>query len=293
VKRTIKHTGIIVLAAVIVFSMAACNKINEAKAAIEALEQIAKALESGKDNSEADGGTSAGTAVTAGAETDSKGGAQTVAASSGGQSVLFAAKKGMVLTYRNLDAQGRTTGYSVISIKDVKGSGKNMTITYGMEMQDGNRKTLNIFPADQTFTVEVKNDVAYLDMNQFIPAEMRQQGIKIEVSGIPMELPSNLKAGQNIKDANITMTMDLGVMKMDTVMNMINGKCLAIEDVNVPAGTFKSHKITQTFTTAVMGTSVSSKSVSWYAPGIGTVKTETYDDKDKLTSSSVLIEKKG
>jgi putative effector of murein hydrolase len=33
--------------------------------------------------------------------------------------------------------------------------------------------------------------------------------------------------------------------------------------------------------------------VSWYAPNIGTVKTETYDDKNNLISGSVLAELKG
>jgi len=33
--------------------------------------------------------------------------------------------------------------------------------------------------------------------------------------------------------------------------------------------------------------------VSWYAYNIGTVKTVTYDDKNNLVSSSVLVEIKG
>jgi hypothetical protein len=73
---------------------------------------------------------------------------------------------------------------------------------------------------------------------------------------------------------------------------MFDGKCEAIEDVTVPAGTFKCHKITQTVaTTGYIGRKeVISKTVSWYAPGIGTVKTETYDAKDKLQGSTELVE---
>jgi hypothetical protein len=209
------------------------------------------------------------------------------------QTTLFAVKKGMVLTYMNSDAQGKTSGYSVMTIKDVKGSGKNMTITYGMTALDSNRKPFKGF-SEQNLTVEVKNDVIYFDMNQLIPAELKQQGVKMEVSGIPMELPSDLQAGQKLKDSTVTMTMDLGVMKMDTVLKMTDGKCLAVENVTVPAGTFNCRKITQTITiTTAMGTNAVTRTVSWYAPGVGTVKTEEYDSKDKLTSSSVLVEKKG
>jgi hypothetical protein len=88
------------------------------------------------------------------------------------------------------------------------------------------------------------------------------------------------------------MKMDLGIMKMDTVMKMTEGKCLAIENLTVPAGTFKCFQITRTITTAASGTNTVTQTVSWYAPDIGTVKTENYDDKGKLTSSQVLIELK-
>jgi len=209
------------------------------------------------------------------------------------QNTFFAVKKGMVLTYGDLDAQGKTKGYSVMTIKDVKGSGRNMTITYGLEALDNNRRPPRNSPGEQTFTVEVKNDVVFFDMNQFIPAEMRQQGMKVEVSGIPMELPNNLQAGQGLKDSNINMTMDLGIMKTTAVVKMTDGRCLAIEDITVPAGKFKCHKITQTVTTTAMGINSVTRTVSWYAPGIGTVKQEIYDDKDKLSSSTVMVEKRG
>ncbi|MDR2952460.1 MAG: hypothetical protein LBU82_04375 [Treponema sp.] len=208
------------------------------------------------------------------------------------QNTLFAAKKGIVLTYQNSDDKGKTSGYSVMTIKDVKGSGKNMTIYYGMAALDKNRKPIKDF-SEKDLTVEIKNDVIFFDMNQLIPAEIQQQGVKMEVSGIRMELPNNLQPGQKIKDSNVTMTMDLGIMKTNSVLKMTDGKCLAIENVTVPAGTFKCHKITQTITTTTMGINAVTKSISWYAPDIGTVKTETYDDKDKVASSTILIEKKG
>jgi len=132
-----------------------------------------------------------------------------------------------------------------------------------------------------------------MDVNQLLPAEMNQKGVKMEVTGgVPMELPSNMKPGQALKPYGITMTMDVAGTKMNTVIKAV-GKCLAIEDVKVPAGTFKCHKITQTITTTVMGNNNVSTEVAWYAPNIGTVKTESYDDKNKLAHSSVLAELKG
>jgi hypothetical protein len=73
---------------------------------------------------------------------------------------------------------------------------------------------------------------------------------------------------------------------------MTEGKCLSVENITVPAGTFKCFQITRTITTNTMGTNTVTRTVSWYAPDIGTVKTENYDDKGKLTSTQVLIELK-
>jgi len=205
------------------------------------------------------------------------------------QDNFFPSKAGMVLTYANNDAKGNAESYTVLTIKDVKGSGKNMTVTYVGSSLDKNRKAIS---PEITSQVVIKDGVAIMDINQMIPAEIKNQGVKMDVSGTPVELPSDLKAGQSLKTSEITMTMDLGVMKMNSVVKT-EGKCLAIEDVKVPAGTFKCHKISQKITTTAMNINTVVTVVEWLAPGIGQVKTETYDDKNKLISSSVLAELKG
>jgi hypothetical protein len=208
------------------------------------------------------------------------------------QDSFFPSKAGIVLTYANNDAKGNTDGYSVLTIKEVKGSGNNMTITYVGTAMDKNRKVVK--GIELTYQVVIKNGVAIMDLNQMIPADIKEQGLKMDVSGTPLEVPSpgDLKAGQTLKPSEINVAMDLGIMKTNSVIKT-EGKCLAIEDVKVPAGTFKAHKISSKVTTTVMGINNFQTVVEWYAPGIGQVKTETYDDKNKLLSSSVLTELKG
>jgi len=209
------------------------------------------------------------------------------------QNNFFPSKAGIVLTYAQNDARGNAQSYTVLTIKDVKGSGRNMTITYAANILDKDRKPQRNSPGEQILQVTVKDNVAIMDLNQMIPAQMRDQGVKMEVTGIPMELPNNLRPGQSIKDSTATITMDLGIMKTSSVIRMTEGRCLAVEDVRVPAGTFKCHKITQKITTTAMNVNNVVTTVSWYAPNIGTVKTETYDDKNNLISGSVLAELRG
>jgi len=205
------------------------------------------------------------------------------------QSIFFPSKVGTVLTYANGDAKGNAQSYSMLTIKDVKGASSNMTITYAGISLDRNRKPLKNSAVEQTFKVVIKDDVVIMDLNQMIPPEMKQQGVKLTVKGTPLELPSSLKPGQLLKPYNLIITMDLGMMKMDSAIKA-EGKCLAIEDVKVPAGTFKCHKITQKITSTAMNTTTVTNASTWYAPNVGTVKTETYDDKGKLTSTNALVE---
>jgi hypothetical protein len=208
------------------------------------------------------------------------------------QNNFFPSRAGITLTYADNDAGGNVQGYSVLTIKDVKGSGRNMTIAYGLKALDKNRKPLSNAPGEINYQVVIKDNVAVLDLNRMIPAQMKEQGVKADVKGTPIELPNNLQPGQSLKPSEATITIDLGIMKMITVIKS-EGKCLAIEDVRVPAGTFKCHKVTQKYTSTAMNVTTVETTVSWYAPNIGTVKSETYDDKNKLVSSSVLVEVKG
>jgi len=205
------------------------------------------------------------------------------------QNTFFPTKVGAVLVYAQQDAKGKAKSYSKLSIKDVQGSGNNMTISYVAEVLDKDRKPTNP-PTEMPCKVVVKDGVVILDMNQMFAGQIKDSQMKVDITGMPMELPGNLQPGQSLKDADITMSIDMGVMKMTTTMKMTDGKCLAIEDVTVPAGTFKCYKITQTITTTVMGKSVVSRSLSWYAPGTGQVKTESYNDKDQLQSVMALVE---
>jgi len=206
-----------------------------------------------------------------------------------GQNLFFPAKAGIVLTYVQKDAKGKTDSYLRYTITAVEGTELNGSVSYSVEVLDKNKKsTSNPIP----LKVEIKDGVMFLDMKQMFVGLPTDEQIEVEITGVPMELPNNLQSGQTLKDAEMTMTMNMGFMKMSTLIKMTDRKCLAIEDVAVDAGTFKCHKITQNMSTTMMEREIGSRSLSWFAFGIGIVKSETYDDKGKLLSSMELIEVK-
>jgi len=204
---------------------------------------------------------------------------------------LVIPKAGMVLTYVNNDAKGAVQSYSMMTVKEIKGSGNNYDMTLVATALDKNRKPVK--DGEMTLKIAIKNGVVIMDMNQILPADFKAQGMKIDIKGTPMEMPGNLKAGQSLKPYDATVTVDIAGMKMSSQIKY-EGKCTAIEDIKVPAGTFKSHKINEKVSTTVMNMTTTATNTSWWAASLGffSVKTENYDEKNKLVSTQVLIEVK-
>jgi hypothetical protein len=205
------------------------------------------------------------------------------------QSIFFPTRQGTVRVFAHKNARGNVESHSRQTIRSVDGSGANMTITYSMEALDKSQKPLRD-AKEMTFKLTVRNNVMIFDINEMIPPQMmNNQEFKMEIKGDGLELPASIQPGQSLKDATVTMTMDMGMMKMTTEMKMTEGKCEAIEDVTVPAGSFKCHKITQTASVTAMRQTTVTRSITWYAPGVGVVKSETYDKSNKLTNTTELI----
>jgi len=210
----------------------------------------------------------------------------TISAGAYAQNTFFPTKAGMVLTYVQKDAKGKAVSYSVLTIKNVEGSGDNMTISYVGQVLDKNRKQVSDTPLEIPYTVTISNGVVEWDMKSF--AAPGTEGL-IEIEGDKLKIPNSLSPGDKLDDAKFTMTVNMG-FKIRTEVSLTDQECLAIEDVTVPAGTFKCHKVTQTSVATVMRKTSTTKTITWYAPNVGTVKSEVYDSKNKLQSGQELVE---
>jgi len=204
--------------------------------------------------------------------------------SASAQNIFFSAKEGTKLLYANLNAKGKADTYTRLTIRKVEGSGNNLTIHYVSQALDKNKKASDETSIEVPITITVVNGVVEWNMKSFA-APGTEAFITIE--GDKLRLPSTLSPGDKLDDVTFTMTLNMG-FKIRTEVALSDQKCLAIEDVTVPAGTFKCHKVSQTSVATVMRKTVTSKILTWYAPGIGTVKTESYNDKGALQNATVL-----
>lgn len=206
------------------------------------------------------------------------------------QETYFPTKEGMVLIYKSFDKKDKLSGMIKYTIEKVNVSGTNIDITYLCESLDNKEKLV----FKEEITVHQKGDVFYIDMGNFLnKAAFQQNGeipAEVEVKGNNMEIPLDPSPGQTLPDASIEMALKMGFVSMKMSAAVTNRKVEAIEDISVTGGTFKCYKFSGDVNTVAMGIKVQAKTIEWFAKGIGTVKSESYDKKGEMTGRTELVE---
>jgi hypothetical protein len=92
-----------------------------------------------------------------------------------------------------------------------------------------------------------------------------------------------------LNDGEVSMAisnqMGMKIMTMST--RLTNRTVEGFEDITTPAGTFKCAKITSDIEAKVM-MKMKLKMVEWISENVGTVRSESRDEKGKLNSYTVL-----
>ena len=205
--------------------------------------------------------------------------------------VFFPTKKGTVLVTANLDAKGKVEGgYGRTTVLDVKGAGNNLTVLCRTELLDNKRQPdKNIAPVD--FSVRILDGAVLIDMSTVIKIPAAA-GMTMTFSGDTLRLPSKMKAGDRFKDVKMTVTAEVGPMKIPMEVAITDYKCVAVEKITVPAGTFEAYKVTYAMTTsnAMMNVKETTTVVAWNVLGVGPVKTVTTDGNGNMQSRTELQE---
>ncbi len=138
----------------------------------------------------------------------------------------------------------------------------------------------------------------FIDARVSIPQEQMAayKDMDVKADEAFIEYPAGLASGQSLKDANVKMEVHnkgsiFSVITMDQTNRKVEGK----ESITTPAGTWECWKITYDgrFRATIGGPSgigvpFNFKTIEWFAPGFGIVKTETYNKNGKLMGSMVI-----
>ena len=130
-----------------------------------------------------------------------------------------------------------------------------------------------------------------MSMKMMMPQQQQQQSIQaadVKAEAIYLEYPPSMKAGDELKDGNFSMDMDMSGMKQQLTMMISNRKVETKEKITTPAGSWDCFKITYngkiTMRTMGVGIPMNLSGTEWFAPGFGIVKTQSNYGGTEITA---------
>ena len=196
---------------------------------------------------------------------------------------FFGYKKGVKLTFADLDKKGKPTAHTINEITKLEGEAPfNCTVEYTVTLLDDKKNSLGITPMVQTYSI--RNGIVTFDENSF--AGQMMQGMDVKISGTLFRLPSNAKVGDTFEDYSILLNMG-GIKSTAHVTNIrvTAEETLTIDGVEIECVVVENHTSTKAIGIKSEGTQK-----IWYGRGYGAVRTETYDKKGKILTTNALVE---
>jgi hypothetical protein len=171
-------------------------------------------------------------------------------------------------------------------IKDVSAQSGGYQATVATEMFDDKGKSI----MTGEYTIDCNEDGIVLDVSSMLSSQTLSalSAMEVAVTGDGLSIPNTLRSGQTLPDASLHMKASMnGMALIKFNMYITDRSVVTSEAVNTPAGSFDCMKILQTTSMDGLGKSTY-ESASWFAKGVGMVRTENYDKKGAVDSYSVL-----
>jgi len=200
--------------------------------------------------------------------------------------MLYPVKDGTEIEYKDYDSKDKLTGSSIQKINKVVEDGNNITV--GVDFEGFDKKGEELLKGN--FEVRCVDGTFYMDMKNLLDAAALSayNEMEIEVNANDMAYPPGMKAGTKLPDADISVAISSGGVKMFTMTVYVTNRLVeTIEDVTTPAGTFECFKTSFDMETKMM-VKVQAKTTQWIAEDVGMVRTENYNKKGKLQGYTVL-----
>lgn len=196
--------------------------------------------------------------------------------------------EGSSFEYTNYNKKGKIEGITNYNVTAVTSEGSATNVTIELHLADKKGKPLY----DSNYNFICDNNIVKIDYKSLFPAQMMQQytkmGMEMDISGTDIEIPNDLSVGKELSDANVSVNMVMGGMKMEIKVDQTNRKVEKKETVTTSAGSFECFVITEQTTSKTMGVNIEMSTRLWLSEGIGMVKHETYKKNGDLLSKSEL-----
>ena len=201
-------------------------------------------------------------------------------------SKFYPMTEGVSMEYTNYNKKGKVEGISSYKVTETNTVGNTTNATMAINLKD--EKGKEIYSTD--YKLSCTGNMVTLDYESLLPSDMMNQygDMDIEISGNDIEIPNDLRVGQNLNDANVTMKIGMSGINMNIAVDMLNRKVEKKESVTTPTGTYDCYVVYSENQSKMMMANQVYPSRVWLAEGVGMVKQETYKKNGDLMSSTLL-----
>jgi hypothetical protein len=188
-------------------------------------------------------------------------------------------------------ANGKLSGSSKTTILNVATQGSATVANMAGESFDDKGKSLG----KTEYSIKCSGTALSIDMKAMMNPQSNDayKDMQISFTSTDMEIPATFTVGAALKDASMKMTVvNKGITFSEMTIDITNRKVVSQESVTTPLGTFSCSKISYDckMVTKTMGIpmKINSKGVQYICADKGVIKSEVYNDKDKLESYSLM-----
>ena len=138
----------------------------------------------------------------------------------------------------------------------------------------------------------VRSEDMVVPLGDLLVSVLRTENMSIAMTeGGDYAYPLALSVGMTLPDvvSVFNVRRDGEPTKMNIQLHIGNRAVLARERITVPAGTFEAYKVAETVSVKLLIFRVAVKNVSWFVPGVGSVRTEQQTKKGKIENYSELV----
>lgn len=200
-------------------------------------------------------------------------------------STYYPFSEGTTTTITNYGKNEKVAAITQYVVTNIAQNGASEVATIQMRLSDKRGELIS----ESNYDIVCTSDQISIDFNSMISPQMTQQfaNMEYEVSGTNLNLPNVLTVGQSLEDANVHLEISVSGIPMNLDFAMTERKVSATETVTTPAGTFECDVIDYKIHMK-MGMNQKGSARQWISPGVGLVKQEDYNNRGKVTSSSLL-----
>lgn len=200
--------------------------------------------------------------------------------------VYFPMEVGSAREMTSYDANGKVTGRTVQTVKEVLGEKKRIDIIVQMEVYDEKDRLQSV----RDLNLACIKGLFIFDMRGYVE-DTKIEGtgeVELDVETTDLKIPSKLQPGQELEDAQLSVAASAnGITMFRVTVDIHNRKVISEEQLTTPAGSFDCYKLAYSVDVNNI-VKTESTAIEWLAEGIGVVRNETYNKNGKLTGYSIL-----